>query len=288
MQRPVVVYNGPTMKELAPVSVVDLFPEEREELLTLLSQLSEQEWRRPTVCAGWSVRDVALHLLGDDIGVLSRKRDDFRPGSPHIDDWEELVSFLNEWNELWVRAARRISPRLLITLLGVTGEETHQHFRSLDPFTLGEPVSWAGPEPAPIWLDTAREYTERWLHQQHIRDALGRPGLNDRRFLAPVLDTFVRALPHTFRDVDTPAGSRVRLTITGRAGGAWALVREAATWQLYADEASDAVSEVAMDQETAWRLFTKGITKEAAQRSVTIQGDRSLGMRALDTVSIIA
>ena len=36
-------------------------------------------------------------------------------------------------------------------------------------------VNWAGPEPAPIWLDPAREYTERWVHQQHIRDAVRNP-----------------------------------------------------------------------------------------------------------------
>ena len=34
-------------------------------------------------------------------------------------------------------------------------------------------------------------------------------------FLAPVLDTFVRALPHTFRDVVADDGTRVALTIPG-------------------------------------------------------------------------
>ena len=51
------------------------------------------------------------------------------------------------------------------------------------------PIDWAGPEPAPIWLHVAREYTERWVHQQHIRDAVGRPGLNERRWLGPVLES---------------------------------------------------------------------------------------------------
>ncbi len=281
-------YNEPAMKELEPISVIDVVPEERAALLTLLSELSDWEWQQPTVCAGWSVKDVALHLLGDDIGVLSRKRDAFRPGSPHIDNWEELLSFLNEWNDLWVQATRRISPQLLVTLLATTGEETEQHFRSLDGFALGAPVSWAGPDPAPVWLDTAREYTERWLHQQHMRDALRRPGLSDRRFLQPVLDTFVRALPHTYRDAEAPRGSRVMLTITGDAGGAWTLVREAERWALFGDEAPDAASQVIMDQETAWRLFTKGITKEEALRTTTVRGDLPLGMPVLDTVSIIA
>ncbi|HEX3202686.1 MAG TPA: hypothetical protein VHW42_12245 [Actinomycetes bacterium] len=39
-----------------------------------------------------------------------------------------------------------------------------------------DPVSWVGPDPAPNWLDVAREYSERWTHQQQIRDAAEIPG----------------------------------------------------------------------------------------------------------------
>jgi uncharacterized protein (TIGR03083 family) len=49
---------------------VHLFPEERARLLQLLHGLTE-EWRAPTACAGWSVKNVAAHLLGDDLGRLS-------------------------------------------------------------------------------------------------------------------------------------------------------------------------------------------------------------------------
>ncbi len=65
------------MSLLEPVLVIDLFPLERQSLLQLLAQLSEEEWYQPTVCAGWTVKDIALHVLGDDIGLLSRKRDAF-------------------------------------------------------------------------------------------------------------------------------------------------------------------------------------------------------------------
>ena len=63
------------MQPLEPVSIVALFPEVRRHLLALLAGLSAEEWRTPTACAGWSVKDVALHLLGGDLGNLSRRRD---------------------------------------------------------------------------------------------------------------------------------------------------------------------------------------------------------------------
>ncbi|HLI07692.1 MAG TPA: maleylpyruvate isomerase N-terminal domain-containing protein [Ktedonobacteraceae bacterium] len=46
-----------------------LFPAERKQLLLLLSQLDESEWHRPTICPGWTVKDIALHLLGDDTSI---------------------------------------------------------------------------------------------------------------------------------------------------------------------------------------------------------------------------
>jgi hypothetical protein len=58
-----------------------------------------------------------------------------------------------------VEATRRISPRLLVELLTLTGPQVTAYFQSRDPFVLGEAVSWAGDAPAPVWLDVAREYS---------------------------------------------------------------------------------------------------------------------------------
>ncbi len=281
------------MKSLAPVIVVDLFPAERRELLSFLSQLNELEWHKPTVCTGWTVKDIALHLLGDDISKLSRGRDNFdylAATNPQrsIDSWDELVAYLNEMNALWVEATRRMSSHLLCELLEFTGAEIYQYFRSLDLYATGNAVSWAGPEPAPVWLDVAREYTERWLHQQQMRDAVMRPGLKERRFFAPVLETFIRALPHTFRDVAADEGTLVQLTISGAASGQWFLLRENARWVLGEEASTDPDASVSIDQEDAWRLFTKGISKDQAVERVLIEGNRDLALKVLDTVSIIA
>ena len=118
------------------------------------------------------------------------------------------------------------------------------------------------PAPAPIWLDIAREYTERWTHQQQIRDAVGRPGLQDRRFFGPVLAAFVHALPHALRHTAAPDGAIVRLVITGEAGGAWVAARERERWVLGRDSAATADATATLDQDVAWRLFTKGLSED--------------------------
>ena len=272
----------------SPILIAHLFAPLLEGLLALLSELSAEEWESPTACEGWSVKDVALHLLGVEVGILSRKRDRFSPPSQQSDTPLELVALVNDLNATWVQVTRRISPRLLCDLLRFTGSQACAYFQSLDPYQLGNPVSWAGPDPAPVWLDLAREYTERWHHQQHIRDAVGRPGFKDPQFFAPVLDTFVRALPHTFRDIDAPEGTLLTLTLSGESGGQWHLLREGSDWHLYREVDGKPDAEAVLDEDVAWRLFTRGLEKDEAREQVTAMGDRALALKVLDMVSIIA
>ncbi|MBN1887961.1 MAG: maleylpyruvate isomerase family mycothiol-dependent enzyme [Thermoflexales bacterium] len=274
-------------RQAGPIIVIDLFPEILDKLVELLSGLPANDWKKPTACHGWSVKDLALHLLGDDVSLLSRKRDGYSTGAP-VQDWDELVSLVNDLNTKWVEGTRRLSPRLTCELLKMTGTQVYDYLRSLDMHATGDAVSWAGPEPAPVWLDVAREYTERWLHQQHIRDAVARPGLKQSWYLAPVLDTFVRALPHTYREIQAADGTLVVLTISGSSGGRWFLLREDEQWRLYLDDPRPANAEVIIDEEIAWRLFTRTMSKDEARSKIAMLGDQALGLPVLDMVSIIA
>lgn len=282
-----------SMQPLKPIDVRPLFPGERTALLDLLGDLSVGEWAASTICPGWSVKEVALHLLGDDIGRLSGGRDSFPNPSfaARVEDlaqWDGLLAAIDRQNATWVAATRRISPPLLIELLRFTGELTEAYFGQFDIEAIGRAVDWAGPEPAPIWLDVAREYTERWVHQQQIRDAVGRPGLKERRWFGPVLETFVHGLRRALRDAIAPSGTVVRLIVTGDAGGEWIALRSEEMWWLGSDPPLAAAATVEIDQEIAWRLFTRGISKEEARWQATINGDAALADRVLDTVSIIA
>jgi uncharacterized protein (TIGR03083 family) len=282
---------SPGIQPSPPIDVRDLFPAERQALLQLLSGLTDDQWATPTVCPGWTVKDVALHVLGVDLGNLSVQRDGFIDAStagPRGDEWEALVAFVADLNETWVRAARRLSPRLLCELLAVTGEMIAAYFGTLDLLAMGHPVSWAGPHPAPVWLHVAREYTERWVHQQQIRDALALPGFDDPQYVAPVLAAFVHALPHTLRHSGAVPGTRVRLTIRGPAGGSWVALRMEDRWVLGQADDGPATATVTVDQDLAWRLFTKAVTPADVLPRLRIEGDRALGAVVLDTVSIIA
>lgn len=57
---------------------------------------------------------------------------------------------------------------------------------------------------------------------------------------------------------------------------------------LFKDVALQPDAVVAMDQETCWRLFTKGMSKQQAREIATIEGDQKFGEKLLDTIAIIA
>jgi hypothetical protein len=152
---------------------------------------------------------------------------------------------------------------------------------------MGGPVSWAGPDPAPVWFDIAREFTERWHHQQQIRDAAEKPPMYDPYYLSPVLDTFVRALPYSFRDVSAAEGTVVRCEISGNAGGVWFVVKSRQQWELALDLEGEPAADVVLAQDAAWRMFTKGITGEKARALAVIRGDAALTAPIFRTVSII-
>jgi uncharacterized protein (TIGR03083 family) len=174
------------MRTPSPILVSGLFRELDGHLLDLLRSLSPMDWHRPTVCSLWCVKDIASHLLDGNIRRLSIQRDGYSPpdAPTGFNSHEDLLGYLNGLNADWTKATHRLSPRVLIRLLEVTGEEVTELFEASDPFGPATfPVGWAGEAESPMWFDIARESTERWHHQRQIADAVGRPTpIDERRF----------------------------------------------------------------------------------------------------------
>ncbi|CAA9583686.1 MAG: hypothetical protein AVDCRST_MAG87-3670 [uncultured Thermomicrobiales bacterium] len=276
---------------LPPVDVVELFPDLQFAFMELLSGLTPDEWDRPTVCGDWTVKDLVLHMLGSHVGMISGWRDNYR--NPRFADgldistWDGLLAAIDRQNANWVAATQRISPRLLVELFRTIGDAFVATMRAVDPMELSGPVDWAGPDPAPAWMQLAREYTEYWIHQQHIRDAVGKPGMTDRRMYFPVLDAFARAIPHNLRNSSAAEGTLARLVVTGEAGGTWSARRADKTWELI-DEDLPAAATVTLDQDLVWRLFTKGVRPTETVERIDIGGDPNLARPIVEMVTILA
>ncbi|MCE3281281.1 MAG: maleylpyruvate isomerase family protein [Chitinophagaceae bacterium] len=272
------------MPTAPPINVNGLFPILDNELTRLLSSLTEEEWHRPTIARLWNVKDVAAHLLDGNVRVLSMSRDKYFGMNPGD---KPLLDFLNDINADWVKAMKRMSPAVLLWLLELTSRPVSDHFTSLDPYGKAIfPVAWAGEAESLNWMHIAREYTERFIHQQQIRHAVDKPGIVTKELFYPFIDTFMQALPYTYRDIQAEEGTVVKVSVTTEAGGDWYISRERDRWKLAGAANADAA--LTIDPDTAWQLFSKGITPAAAKKRVKIEGDVSLAEVGLTMVSVMA
>lgn len=287
---------GP-LQPIAPIETVHLMPGLHAELIALLQRLTPEEWQRPTLARGWRVRDVAAHLLDTQCRRLSAQRDGHRPpaGAP-IESYGDLVGLINRLNAQWLEAAARLSPRLITEMLAMVGPQVAEALATLDPHAPSSiSVAWAGESVSANWFDIGREYTEWWHHQAQIREAVGAPPLNGRRWLHPFLDLSLRGLPHAYRDAEAPAGATVALAIAGDAGGSWCLRRRTASdpaaaaspWELLQGDPTEPLARIRLDADDAWRLLFNALDADQARRAVRVEGDVRLGEPLLSARSVM-
>lgn len=273
---------------LQPIFTAHLFPSLEARLLELLRSLAPEDWEKQTLAPKWKVKDVAAHLLDTQTRKLAAARHGYKPENSKKLSPDQLVALINHLNAEGVRAYSQLSPDKLISWMESASRDSAKYHRLIDPFARAMfPVSWAGEEESANWFDTAREFTERWHHQQQIRVAVNRPGIMTREFYFPVLDCFMRALPYAYRSVAAQAGSLAQFQIKGECGGSWYLYRDGKQWTLIASPAGEKIAETTIPQEIAWRIFTKGIVPEEAKIQVHVTGDEAVGLHILNMISIV-
>ena len=283
--------NDTTMKTVEPIFTSHLFPELDKKLLEILRSLSPQDWERQTLAPLWKVKDVAAHLLDGNMRALSMLRDNYFGEKPeNIDTYPDLVGYLNRLNANWVCAMKRVSPHVLIELLEVTGQEYSMLINTLNPFEKALfSVAWAGESESENWFHIAREYTEKYHHQQQIRAVFGLGDvLYQRELYFPYLDTSLRALPHHYREVMAEEGEVIQVTVTGESGGDWYLYRSIHNWLLVTDCHRVPSCSIKIVPEIAWRLFSKGIKPEEAKLYIGIEGNELYGNKIFDILAVMA
>lgn len=261
-------------------------------LIALLRALGPEDWQRQTLAPRWKVKDVAAHLLDSNVRALSLLRDGHAGSSPGpISSYGELLDYLNRLNHAWVSAFERVSPALLCDWLETTGSAYCQLWEQADPAAPAPfGVAWAGEQSSSNAFHIAREYTEKWHHQQQIRFALGQEAeLYAREWYYPYLDTSLRALPHHYRAVEAAEGCAIRFTVAGPGGGSWELLRAGGAWQLLrGSQPSAPACALHIPGEIAWRVFTKGIAPDEAAPRLRIEGEERLGKPFLSLLAVMA
>lgn len=207
---------------MTPDPVLVALAEQHDELASILAELGDDDWARPTPCAGWSVSDVVLHLAQTDEMALASLDGTLAPTSPATaaaglgagasgpgSTVDDLVAAMVEHQrtapgaavrERWIDAASALRTR----------------FSSFD---LSRRVPWVAGELAARTLATTR-LSEAWIHTGDVADALGVTRLPGSR-LGLIARLAWRTLPYAFARAGRTLRGPVALELTGPLGERW-------------------------------------------------------------------
>ncbi len=279
------------MEKEIPIDVVGLMPLLDQHLLALLEGLPVAAWSKQTIAPKWQVKDVAVHLLDGNLRALSMLRDGCmeKPDTPFA-SYQDLIDYLNGLNADWVKATRRLSPQVIITLLKSSGAAYCTFLKSLDPYAEATfPVAWAGEKESQNWFHIAREYTEKWHHQQQIRLAVEEDDLLLKpEWFVPYLATSVRVLPYHYRSMPGGVGDVIHFTFQGVSDQFWFLQFSGKGWHLLPTSKAHPKTKVVIPARIAWRVFTKGIDQQSAIAASKITGDQRLGEWFFGALAVMA
>lgn len=269
--------GGRVMPEI-PMDVTALLGPERAAFVDLLNALSPAQWDLPTECPAWTVKGVALHVLGDDLSLLSRQRDASTDSLTIFAEDHPGATFrelLDGFNEQWVAAARFLSGDVVIEMLRSVGEWTEDFYVDVDLDTLArEPVGFfAADGPSPYWQVVGREYVERIVHHSQIRRALGASGL-DTALLVGGGAVQVHAIGAWMRDHAPADGTSVGFVVGSV--GSWHWVRNAEGWSVAVGDHDAPDATIAVDPDVAAAALTRGIDAPGLRAGLSVSGDATL------------
>lgn len=138
--------------------VSDGLLDELDRFEELVRSLDADEWDRPSRCGGWTVGDVARHVVGTMADVAAGQLDDL--GTPEV-------------------TAREVAERQGRSPAELADECASVRKAAAGLLPLFDDDAWAGPAPGgfggtlgdgveALWYDA-------WLHADDIRSVLGRP-----------------------------------------------------------------------------------------------------------------
>jgi uncharacterized protein (TIGR03083 family) len=276
--------------KLPKIETIELFSQLDGLLIDVLKSLKESDWDLPTLAPKWQVKDLVAHLLDGNLRALSMLRDGYFGDKPgEIDSYTDLLAYLNKLNEDWVKSMTRLSPKVLIDLLESSGKEYILFLKSLNPENTSKfSVAWAGESESKNWFHIAREYTEKWHHQQQIRWAIGATEpLYTFELYHPYLETSMRALPHHYRNTQAENGDVIEFNVEHF--GSWFLVYLDEKWILSNQESKKPICKTIIPKDLAWRIFTKGIKPDVAKNLIHFEGPSPhLGEQILDMLAVMA
>ena len=195
----------PTVADL-----ITIWAQEMTAVADLCQGLTDDQWAAQTPCPGWSVADVAAHLIDIENLIGGMPRPDHQP------DWSALphaAGPVGQLTEVGVDA-RRGSPRE--TVIDELREAIAHRRAQLDALPADATVMGPMGKPMPLEQLLRMRTFDAWVHEQDIRTAIGDDGGWNSDAAGIAFVQIIDALPYIWaRKAKAPVGSTLAVTVIG-------------------------------------------------------------------------
>ena len=179
-------------------------------IISLCEGLTDDDWRGPTDCPGWSVQDQVAHMVGTEKMLAGQQ-----VPALDVERFEYLKNPTGRSNEAWVEERRSRPPASVLDEFRSITSERLPVLRALtqDDFDAESPTP-AGPDTFGRFIQI--RVMDCWVHEQDIREAVRHPGHQEGLAVDVALDEVVTALGFVVgKQAGAPSGSSVRFELTG-------------------------------------------------------------------------
>lgn len=266
--------------DLSHARIVPAYLEEFDALQALLDEIPDEQWSTPTVLPGWDVHATVSHIMGTEHMLLGEQ-----PQTPEAEERADHVhNDIGAFNERWIADWSNDSPDQMRARFREVTERRRTALQAMSEADFAA-ESWT-----PVGKDTYGRFQhirvfDCWLHEQDIRDAVGRPGHETGQAVEVALDEIEGALGFIVgRKAKAPAGSSVTFELTGPT---------ARTTHVVVGDRASVVPELDGEPTVMLRMTTGQYVRltggrgpaEDHQDGIEIIGDEELGQRILQSMA---
>ena len=253
-------------------------------LAQLAGELDDSGWLAPTPCPGWDVAAQYAHVIGTESMLLGMPNPEVDPGKP-----EHVRNEIGGMNEMWVSA-----------LAGCSRDEVRQKFaevtakrtkalRAMTDEDFEQP-SWTPVGKADYRRFMQIRVFDCFVHEQDVRDAVGRPGHESGPVAEQSVDEIVRALGYIVgKKAELPPDATVTFRLAGPVKRELSVAVVGGRARVVPSLDVDATTTLSLSSSAFTRLACGRVQPEAVleggARGVDVSGDVELGRRIVSNLA---
>ena len=251
-----------------------------QEVKTVISSLTEEEWSRPSGCKGWTVRDLVAHMSSNYKETVDPSP---APAEPINLPAERMMDMLVDMRDGWT------NQQILDEYLAFA-DQAVAVLASMQEEPLASTVIPLADRGSYPMNQLADAYA--FDHYCHLRiDLLAPDGPIERKMpnadavrLAPAIGWMITGMPQMQADLGRTLSAPITLTLTGPGGGVWTIAPAGADITVTPGKTPGTVADVSSNGHS---FINWGTQRSDWREHCKVTGDEPVAAQFLDALNII-